>query len=65
MKYDYTVPGHFTVLEFGYEKIVPELVSKEFSEEKGTLDHAELKSLSEKMMCNTDFALKEQAVLKN
>ncbi|OGZ13842.1 MAG: hypothetical protein A2942_02800 [Candidatus Lloydbacteria bacterium RIFCSPLOWO2_01_FULL_50_20] len=30
--------GHFTVLEFGYEKIVPELVSEGFSEDKGTLE---------------------------
>ncbi len=28
----------FTVLEFGYEKIVPELVSEDFKENKGTLD---------------------------
>ena len=30
--------GHFTVLEFGYEKIVPEIVSEGFSEDKGTLE---------------------------
>lgn len=30
--------GRFTVLEFGYEKIVPELVGEGFTEDKGTLD---------------------------
>lgn len=30
--------GNFTVLEFGYEKIVPELVQGGFTEEKGTLE---------------------------
>jgi hypothetical protein len=30
--------GTFTVLEFGYEKIVPELIGEGLTKEKGTLD---------------------------
>jgi hypothetical protein len=30
--------GHFTVLEFGYEKIIPQLIQEDYQDTKGTLE---------------------------